>query len=375
MNSSARRTSLLSLTALLSLAVACGSPDDCRSLDCSQEASDCTLAQTASQAGFWVGAAVPGDVSDPRMEAVVTHFNSITAENAMKWGELAPRVGDYDFGQADALVDFAHANGLRLRGHTLVWGKFPGHGYPAELRDLMAQASEPADLMREILAEHIRTVVGRYAGRVASWDVVNEPLALLGPALELNVFSEALGADYIAEAFHTAHAADPEAMLFLNENLLSYTDAKARAFVELVAGLLDDGVPVHGVGIQAHLFLSVPPPEDFRAYLEELADLGVTVELTEVDVAKAAIRSWEDTERPIFDAQADVYRSLVAACLALPGCRGATFWGIDDEHTWLDSFGLSAADAPNEPLLLDMQLRPKPAYFALRDVIAERIAN
>ena len=350
---------------------ACGKDGEDKS-SCTSPDADCTLAETASEAGFFAGAAVPAAPSDPRMDVVPLHFNSITAESAMKWGELARELGHYDFRHADALLDFAEAHDLRVRGHALVWGKFPGHGYPADLAERIEEAENPEAFVREAIRVHISTVVGRYAGRVETWDVVNEPLAMAGCSYERNIFYEAMGPDYIAEAFHTAREADPEVRLVLNEFFIAYDGPKARAFVDLVADLIEQDVPVDGVGIQGHVYIAAPRPQSLRSFLADLADLDLDIELTELDVTKLALLGPLLLGQELFEAQALVYRDLTAACVDTPACRGITVWGIDDAHTWLDQFAPYDLMTPHEPLLLDRTLQPKPAYYAVRREIARR---
>ncbi|MHC4521239.1 MAG: endo-1,4-beta-xylanase, partial [Planctomycetota bacterium] len=185
--------------------------------DCGLLGADCALRDVADAVSRWIGAAAATPGEDPEIEAVLAaEFNSLTPENALKWPELASAPGVYDFTVADALVDFAEQGGMRVRGHTLVWHRL--NGIPSWLEAEVNQAPDPAARMRELLAEHIQTVVGRYAGRIESWDVVNEPLEALGAELDPDsIFLQTLGPGYIAEVFELAHQADPQAKLFLNE--------------------------------------------------------------------------------------------------------------------------------------------------------------
>ena len=331
-----------------------------------------TLGETAIAVGMYAGVAVPADLADPRMEIVPIHFNSVTAENAMKWGELAREHGDYDFTAADALVDWAETRGLRMRGHTLVWGQSTNQGYPADLPTKIVEAADPEAFTREAIRTHVSTVVERYAGRVESWDVVNEPLAPVGSGFARCIFYEAIGPSYIAETFHAARKADPCARLFLNEYFLSYDGPKARAFIELVEDLLDEGVPIDGVGIQGHVYIAAPEPEGFRNFLAKIADLGLQIELTEVDILKLAMLGRLESGQDLFEAQADVYDDLAAACVETPACRGITVWGIEDGLTWFDDLFPFTLFAPNEPLLLDRSLEPKPAYHAVQAEMEQR---
>jgi len=343
--------------------------------DCALPGADCTLAETARQAGVLVGAAIATPDGIREKTTVPRDFNSITAENAMKWGELAPTVGSYDFAEADAIADFAASQGVRLRGHTLVWWS----QMPADLEDEVEAAADPAARLRELIDEHLSTVVPRYRDVVTVWDVVNEPLAQYTGDLDPNIFWRTLGETYIDEAFHRVHELDPDAQLVLNDFLFFYGlgtpfDQKARGFLDLVQRLLDRGVPVHGVGVQAHFYgaavdlLPLPTREEFEGFLRALADLGVDVELTELDVS---LNYWRGDPDP-FARQAEFYGEVVAACMAVPNCTDVTLWGIDDSRTWLDVVPPMNAAGPHHPLLFDASLEPKPAYFAVRDAVAAR---
>jgi endo-1,4-beta-xylanase len=343
--------------------------------DCALPGAGCPLAETARQAGVFVGAAI-GSPELPVVRATIPrHFNSITAENAMKWGSLAPTVGSYDFGDADAIAEFAVFQGVRLRGHTLLWrGQLP-----ADLEDTVEASPDPAAKLRELIEEHLSTVVPRYRNVVGVWDVVNEPLGDYTGDLDLNIFGRTLGEAYIDEAFHRVQELDPDAQLVLNEYFLFYglgtpLAEKAQGFLELVERLLDRGVPVHGVGIQAHFYgflphvFPLPTREDFEGFLRAFADLGIAVELTELDVS---LNYFRDDPDPLAR-QAEFYGEVVAACMAVPSCTAVTTWGIDDSRTWLDYFPPFGPVGPHEPLLFDAALEPKPAYFAVRDAVAAR---
>jgi endo-1,4-beta-xylanase len=155
---------------------------------------DCTLADTATQAGLWLGAAIADPQRAGEQATIGRDFNSVTAENAMKWGSLAPRVGAYDFTAADAVADFASARGVRLRGHTLLWRD----QQPTDLAAQVAAAADPPSHLRALIEQHFTAVVPRYRGRVAVWDVVNEPLEVGGGQLDANLFLRTLGPGYLA---------------------------------------------------------------------------------------------------------------------------------------------------------------------------------
>lgn len=320
---------------------------------------ECRLRDPADRQGLYIGAAVDPDRldTDPRYAATVAReFNSITAENAMKWTALQPRRESWNFGPADRLVAFAEAHDIAVHGHTLVWGQDIGNGLPAWVRDL----DDPAELEAAIDA-HITTVVGRYRGRVDRWDVVNEPLQISGGELDQNHLLDVLGPAYIGQAFRVAHRADPAARLYLNENLVERLPVKAAALLALIDQLLAEDVPIHGVGLQAHQFDGVGPPAGELARLvTALRDRGLDVAITELDIPLTQETGLQD--------QAETYHRLVTECLE-GGCREITVWGVDDAHTWLDQF---LGREHTDPLLFDKDLRPKPAYDAVLDALDDR---
>jgi endo-1,4-beta-xylanase len=328
---------------------------------CLDPGADCTLREIASAAGVRVGAAAaPQFLSEPGYaETLAAEFNSITAENAMKWPQIHPAEDAWDFEPADTLVGFAQSNDMTMRGHTLLWAN------PERIPDWVGGAPD-AETLRAWLSDHIETVVGRYAGTVDSWDVVNEPLQNFGADLYDNPFRDLLGDGYIAEAFQLAHAADPTAKLFLNEVLVETPNARFDAFYELVAGLVADGVPIHGVGLQGHVVAGLLKPEgsDLRQVIESFAALGLEVEITEFDVVMPA--SGEEA----LEIQAGIYAELLSACLDVAACTGVTFWGFTDAHTWTEgTFG----DDP-VPLPFDESYARKPAYYAAREALLGRLA-
>jgi GH35 family endo-1,4-beta-xylanase len=352
---------------LLALTLFAGAAHAVVTQDCALPGAACTIADAARQAHVHVGA-ITNRLQGPAERALLAeHFNATTPENEMKWGVIAPTVGGYDFADADAIAAFAADAGLRLRGHTLVWGRLQ---LPQDLTTLVASAPDPAARLRDLMTAHFETMLGRYGDRVGVWDVVNQPLDVFTGAYDPNIFYQTLGAGYVAEVFTLARALDPDAALFLNEFFLTLPGEKASALVTLVHDLRQAGVPIDGVGIQAHFFPGLPlvDPAAIESLVRSLADLGVAVELTEVDVSLWHFRNEPDP----LAAQAAFYGRVAAACLRVPACRAITMWGLLDSETWLDTFPPFDAFAPNAPVLFDGSMTPKPAYFALRDVVAER---
>lgn len=363
--------------ALLSLAGAgCASapPPEVRSEPSAAGAdAEPSLAPLADRAGLRLGAAVHDTEVEAFAAAAGRDFNSMTPANALKWGSLlvGGKLGQYDFTQAHALVNLAHAKQTRLRGHALVWGRFPGHGHPEDLEAALRAAADPRAELERLMSEHIHAVLGHFRGRVPQWDAVNEPLSLDEPEWDDNVFYRTLGPEFVAKAFQIAHAADPSLELVLNEQLSLYDDDHAEKFFEIIQSLHGAGVPLHGVGLQSHLLLTVPSIDSIRRYMRRIAELGLFVEITELD-ARIGLFSGEPDP---YAAQARFFRELTAACLEEPACRGITLWGISDRFSWLDTFPPFDTARPNAPLLFDADMQRKPAYLALVEALAAAPAS
>ena len=289
-----------------------------------------------------LGAAVVStSLSDANFVSTMKHygFTSITADYEMKMPYLHPGVTTYRFSRADKVVNFAGANGMRMRGHTLVWHR----EIPRWIVGMTPEQTEAA------VKSHIQTVVGRYRGRVQQWDVVNEALKADGTYRD-SLWRQRLGPDYIEKAFRWAHEADPDAKLFYNEYGAEGSGAKSDAVYRMVQGLKAKGVPIHGVGLQMHADLHDPgTPAEIAANIARLRYLGVAVEITELDV-----RANHD-----LTAQAERYGDLTSACLD-SGCSGITTWGLYDGKTRLSG---------QDPLLFDGYMKPKPAYWTLSGLL------
>ena len=314
------------------------------------------LRALAESHGRRIGAAVDADAlarEATYREVLGREFNLVTPENAMKFGPLHPEPDRYDFEQADAIVDFAEAHGMQVRGHTLVWHN--------QLPRWLTTGQFSRDELVAILREHIQTVVGRYRGRVAAWDVVNEAIADDG-SLRDTLWRQVIGPEYIELAFRWAHEADPEARLFYNDYGGEGLGRKSDAIYALVEGLLQRGVPVHGVGLQMHLDLRLRPSAgEVAANIRRLGELGLSVHITEMDVRIPSPATQTSLAR-----QATVYREMAEVCLAGEPCEALVFWGFTDRHSWIPGFFPGAGAA----LIFDANYRPKPAYEALQGALA-----
>jgi endo-1,4-beta-xylanase len=305
------------------------------------------LRELAKRRGIEIGTAVRADVlkrNRAYREIVAAQFSTVTPENEMKWDFIEPSRGEFNFDPADEIVDKAREAGQKVRGHTLTWW--------FQLPDWMKEL-DPAQV-RAATREHIRRVMGHYEKDVGVWDAVNEPITDRG-RVRRSVFEQALGPDFIADAFRTAHAADPDAKLYLNEIGAEGINPKSNRLYEVVRDLKARGVPIDGVGFQTHTNLKGLPP-DFVANMRRFKALGLDVAITEADVALKLPASDADLRK-----QAEIYAQIVRSCLAVQ-CSSLTFWGFTDGRSWIPETqaGMGAAT------LLDEELRPKPAFFAVQ---------
>ena len=322
----------------------------------------CTLADLARELGIRIGATLEDfEVADPHYTTTLRReFTSLTPENALKAYSTQPSRGDWQFTGADAVVDFADEAGLTVRGHTLVWAK--DEFTPSWITSI-ADPVELGQVTEELVAE----VMGRYAGRIPRWDVVNEPLDTLGTGPSESVFWS-LGPDWIGDMFRLARSIDPAAELWINEYGTDWVPGKHEAYLALVRQLVAAGVPIDGVGIQTHRLPGLELQRStFERQLRDFTELGLDVAITELDVPVSP------TDPVALARQAAEYRKIVASCLAVEGCTEVTVWGLSDRDTWLDSLG--TFPTPTRPLLFDGEYQPKPAYEAVRELMAYAVLN
>lgn len=315
---------------------------------------------------FLIGAAVNPNTLATTGELLKTHFNSITAENEMKFEELQPEEGNFTFDVADEMVQFALENGMKVRGHTLVWHN--------QTPDWMFLNSDGSTVDRETLLErmkkHITTVMERYKGKVYCWDVVNEAVADDGEEiLRESRWTEIIGEDFIEHAFRFAHEVDPDALLFYND--YNESDPKKRDKIyTLVKGLLDKEVPIHGIGLQAHWNIVDPSYENIRQALEKYAALGLKIHLTEMDVSvfKHGDKRADLTEptEEMLSLQAERYEEFFKILRDYANViDSVTFWGAADDYTWLSDFPV--VGRKNWPFVFDEKHQPKDSFWKIVD--------
>ncbi|MFN8417645.1 MAG: endo-1,4-beta-xylanase [Anaerolineae bacterium] len=325
-----------------------------------------TLREMADKNKFYVGAAVyTYHLSDPlHVETVKTQFNMMTPENEAKACELQKARGVFNFTKMDQLMDFAEQNNMVFRGHTLVWHSCTPNWF--------SNGKFSRDEAIQILRDHIMTVVGRYKGRIPIWDVVNEGIADGNGKMRVTPWQQMIGDDYIELAFRFAHEADPEALLFYNDYGAEGMNAKSDAIYNMVKDFKARGVPIDGVGLQAHLTLGDTrngrgaSPRIMGENIKRLGELGVQVQLTEVDIKHKG----EPTE-DILRQEAAEYRSVLQTCLDSGYCTAFIVWGVTDKYSWLRDSRFY--DNPKvAPLLFDDHYQPKPAFTAILYLLARR---
>lgn len=322
------------------------------------------LRDAAAASGRLYGAAVQrASLTDPaRAPAFAAECGILTPETALKWRDLRPAPDQFAFGDADAILDFAARHGQAVRGHTLVWHE----GLPRWFGSVTTATAPTA------LAEHVRTVCARYAGRLHGWDVVNEPIdAAAAGGLRDTAWLRLLGPGYVAEAFRLARAADPAAVLALNEYGIEAdgADAKRRALLALLRGLRNAGAPVQALGMQGHLqagdrFATLP------AFLADVRALGLRVLVTELDVTDAPLPADPVDARDA--GVAATYAAFLRGVAEGGGAEVVLTWGLMDDQSWLQRHKPRADGQPKRPLPLDSEGRRKPAWFALRDALMRR---
>jgi endo-1,4-beta-xylanase len=300
---------------------------------------------------------------------ILSQFNSLTPENAMKMGPIHPEENRYNWKDADSIVSFAQHHGLKVRGHNLCWHE--------QTPDWLFKDSEGKQVSKEVLLnrlkEHITTVVNRYKGKIYAWDVVNEAIADDSTKfLRNSLWYKICGEDFIVKAFEYAHAADPKAVLFYNDYNTERPEKRERVY-KLLKKLVDAGVPISAVGLQAHWSVYEPTPNELRTAIEKFSSLGLKIQFTEVDVS---LYPWEKSSRPLRPGevgaytpelekkQADKYAEVFKIFREYKKViTGVTFWNVSDKYSWLDEYPVRGRK--NYPLLFDQNQQPKKAYWSV----------
>ena len=350
-----------------------------------------SLREAAQGSGLLIGTAVrPSQLSEATYASTLAReFNMLEPEDALKWEVVHPARQSFDFSQADQIVDFATRHDMKVRGHALVWHR--------QNPKWLTEGKYTSNELAQILEQHIKTVVGHYRGKIFAWDVVNEafdelqpgklrstiwrdqpgialasshePRASSTPARsELESRSSKQSYSYIERCFRWAHEADPQAQLFYNEAEAEIVNPKSDAIYAMVRDFRQRGVPIDGVGFQMHIANRHADLASISANIKRFTDLGVQVQITEMDVALPVDPNGNPRPEDL-QLQADIYRQIAAACLSHPGCTAIQTWGFTDKYSWIGSHSKQTEGAA---LPFDRNYRAKPAYLALRNTLAAR---
>lgn len=312
---------------------------------------------------FEIGAAVTPATIKSHSRLLQQHYNSVTAENEMKFERIQPKEGQFSFGDADQIIAFAEEHGIKVRGHTLVWhNQTPRWVFSNE----DGSAADRDTILRR-MKTHIDTVAGRYKGKVYCWDVVNEVIdeesdGLLRPS----PWRDLVGEDFIEKAFQYAHEADDEALLFYNDYNES-SPAKCDKIIRLVLSLQEKGIPIHGVGLQAHWNVAEPDYDDIQRAIERYATLGLRLHVTEMDVSVFAWQDRRNIAQPtaeMLDLQQQRYERFFQILRSYKDViDNVTFWGVADDVTWLHDFPVRGRR--NWPFVFDVDHQPKESFWRI----------
>jgi endo-1,4-beta-xylanase len=323
-----------------------------------------SLGERAAAKGILFGTALNGnDFKNDKAYAdlVASQCRIGVPESELKWKALRPAPDRYDFGAGDYLYQFASSHGMKYRGHTLVWEQ----ALPPWFHNTVNAGNA-----KTMMLDHISVVVRHYAGKMHSWDVVNEvmePDDGRPDGLKNTPWLQMIGPEYIEMAFHAAHEADPKAMLVFNETWIEPedrpTEKKRQATLALLTNLKKKGVPVHGLGIQSHLFAeTIVGGPSFARFLDEIADLGLAILITEMDIRdQHLVGSVEARDQAV----AQKYYDYLSFMLQRKAVKAVLTWGLSSRYTWISEHNPRPDGSPVRPLPYDADLKPTPAWKAI----------
>jgi endo-1,4-beta-xylanase len=305
--------------------------------------------------------------SVPESNLIKLQFNSLTPENVMKMGPIHPKENVYNWEPADEIINFAAQNGMKVRGHALCWHNQTPDWFFIDAKGNLVTKK----VLLARMKDHITAVVSRYKGKVYAWDVVNEAVPdTTNSIYRASKFYKIIGPEFIEKAFEYAHEADPSALLFYND-YDTEKKPKQDKIVTLLKGLIEKGVPIHGVGLQAHWSLFEPTEKELEESITRFASLGLKVQITELDVSvyqkineQVNVKfKGENLFTPeMSQKQAQHYKMIFEVFRKHKSLiSGITFWNLSDKSTWLDHFPIDGRK--DFPLLFDQELKPKKAYY------------
>ena len=349
------------------------------------------LRELANRRHLVLGTEVPlrnlqNDADEGHFAATVdANFNMIELENELKPPAVWKGPREYDFSAGDFVVGapgqkgWAQRHKVKVRGHVLIYAKDEGYTLPQWLKG--PQGDVPKEQASALLHDYIRAVVGRYKGKIAMWDVVNEAIddrPNNGNPFNLRstYWFRKLGPEFLVLAFKWAHEADPKAQLYYNEYSVENGSEKGRSMLALGKWLKEQGAPITGLGLQYHIDYrtKIAPGDGYYGFIEEVRKLGLAYQITELDVAvPVKPTAPNDPERgpapqdpADLERQAEVYASVFRMALASKNCHGVQTWGFTDKYSWIPGFSRGRNGAA---LLFDAEYRPKPAYSAVESVL------
>jgi endo-1,4-beta-xylanase len=313
------------------------------------------------------------------LRVIRKHFNAIVAENIMKSGLIQPEEGKFNWELADQFVALGEELGYQINGHTLIWH--------SQAPRWFFTGADGKEVSKEVLIDrmktHIHTVVGRYKGRIHTWDVVNETILDDG-SWRQSKFYEIIGEDFVKLAFQFAHEADPDAFLLYNDYSMALP-GKREGVVNMVKRLQEQGVKIDGIGMQGHVGLDHPTIEEFEKSLLAFAGLGVKVSITELDLSVlpspnniqgaevSTDAAYEEKMNPYKNGlPADVEKAFEARYMEFfrlfdkhhDKISRVTFWGVADQHSWKNNWPVRGRT--DYTLLFDRQFQPK---AVVKDII------
>ena len=330
-----------------------------------------TLREAADSRGILLGAAVrPSLFSEAAYsETLAREFSMVEPEDVFKWWVVRREQGSFDFREGDAVVGFASAHSMKVRGHCLVWD----HTNP----DWLAQGHFTSAQMSQLLQEHIAAVMKHYAGQVFAWDVVNEAIDENGRFRDSPWYNQpgigfsGKGSAYVEQTFRWAREADPHALLFYNEGGgAEGMNRKSDAMYAMAKDFKRRGVPIDGVGLQMHISQLDFDRAGVSANIARLTALGLQVHITELDVS-LPVDSTGNASREDLQRQADVYGEIADTCLRNRGCTAIQTWGFTDKYSWIGSHSHGSQGAA---LPFDRNYKIKPAYQAILRLLTARAA-
>ena len=353
---------------LLAGLVACGGGSMGSTTPVTPPPATTTLRQVASAHGITIGAAADSQYLSESSYATIlgTEFSQLQAENEMKFGLIHPNAGNsassYNFTGADALVTFAQAHNMVVRGHTLVWHQ--------QVPAWVTSSGYTPPQLAGVLQDHINTVMGHYAGKVYAWDVVNEAFNDDGTVRSTVWYDQpgigyaGLGTVYIEQVLRWAHTADPAAKLFYNDYSAETMNAKSNAIYAMASDFKTRGVPLDGIGFQMHIDLSFDTQANlasFTSNLQRFAALGLTLHITEMDIRLS------DSSASSLTAQSKLYGEITNICVQQPSCKLIQTWGFTDKYSWIPA----AFPGQGWALLWDANYQKKPAYSGVHDMLGQ----